>query len=172
MENKLKMIKDLFTFRSSWAQKVIYGLLILIFFSGAIGLNSLSIICFIILNFIILGISIGALFLVKERIYLIKTGKYTKGVVRKYGKKNHYGISSPIIEFQMDEHVYIFENEVYDKFFAQSYIIGEEVEVLFNEYDPNNAFIYTTYSLWVKPFMILFILLSVLYIDALLVTQG
>ena len=166
MEDNLENIKKAFMLENSIIQTAIFCLLFFIFLALSFEYYYLSNFFFILINTMVLGISIGAFFLIKKRRkFLILSNKARGEIISFNDKKKHYGISCPMVLFNYNDVAYQFENEVYEKSFNQAYLKDDNVEVLFDIENPHDAIINSRYSIWSKPLSMVLITIGTVAID-------
>lgn len=122
------------------------------------GANKLYIGCVIIFaNLFFMAFCLWGVYAAYNSWNLTKHGETTTGIVTRMeeSESNEGGccVYSPVIEFQVNGQTYSFDGDTAS--YPPEYEVGEEVRVLYNPADPNNAQINKFSERWLMPIILI-----------------
>ncbi len=139
----------------------------------ASGLNRLFIGCATIVgNLFFMAFCLWAAYVAYNSFNLGKNGETTTGIVTKLEEgtdsDGNCCTYSPVIEFQANGQTYTFESD--NASYPPEYEIGEEVKILYNPENPNNAQINKASERWLMPVIVIpaMIITSIIFTFAMI----
>lgn len=137
------------------------------------GLNRLYIGCATILgNLFFMAFCLWGAYAAYNSYNLSKNGEITTGIVIELEESsdadNGCCVYSPVIEFEANGQTYTFESD--NASYPPAYEVGEEVKILYNPEDPNNAQINKASERWLMPVIIIpaMIITSIIFTFAMI----